>query len=133
LDGGTERDVLNQRPVKLGKQMYVLKDMPGLSAGDLSGTANPDVNPTDTQIADWRQKDLAVRKALGGKLSGTDINFYVEFNPTGYMVVGGSGSDRVRYALTIVRADPNLAGTDGVIAYTVFALNPNTGTALIFE
>ncbi len=143
-NGGNWEDV-SRFPVKLPKNVYVLRDAPGLASVSTQGLVVPGEGevPDEVQIEKWAQYQQDVQDAIAeygfanvqngyisGDLKGDQQEFYIAFAPSGYVVDLDSGpsSDAVEQAVTVVQ----LAGSR-IGDYVFYPINRNTGTRLVFE
>jgi len=125
-------DIPGRRPVELPRGMFILNGIPPNMPSEPT-VATGDVS--DRDVAEWRRYersllDAVTRFALSGtKIRSTHHKFYIEFGPGGYRPPNPQTKDPlVEYGLTIVRVTG-----PRVLNYSLYHMNPNTGTRLVFE
>lgn len=129
-------EIPGYRPISLGNQTYVVREMPDVSSL-MSGlpTLNRD-NPDPSAAVQWRQYEQKVMEEVsrhvfsGGSSTQLDTAvFYIEFGPAGYPPgTPKQSASMVQNGMTIVK----VAGRR-VTAYGFYQLNTNTGTRMLFE
>ena len=127
-----------RRPILLRDEVYVLIGLPDLSDIPVPAPAADPRNPTDTELGLWAtyEKQLLYGKDLDGqggvtgfaigsdgKLKAEHREFYVVFDPAGYLK-----GDSNLVGMTVVQVSGNR-----VVQYVSYPLNANTGTRLVFE
>jgi len=130
---GTWEAVRGRRPVSLKDNLYVLRDMPAIPTPP-SVASDPRV-VREAEVTAWKQYEKQVADAVtafacsDGKIVSPHTDFYVVFDPAGYMRISDDAPGKCAlYGLTVVQ----IGGTR-VVAYAFYPLNANTGTRVVFD
>ena len=133
---GCFEEIPGYRPISLGNQTYVIREMPDVS-NLMSGLQDLDRdNPNPADAVRWRQYEQKVMEEVSRHVfsggAGTPLDtavFYIEFGPAGYPPgTPKRAANTVQNGMTIVK----VAGRR-VTAYGFYQLNTNTGTRIFFE
>jgi prepilin-type N-terminal cleavage/methylation domain-containing protein len=136
-------DVRGRSVITLGENMYACRDLPSkitapLAAGDAR---------SESDVKNWKQQyednligpNGDITKHVTGGANQVDAvnrgNFYVVFDPAGYLSLGDSGTDKyARDGLTIVQLFQVTTGEGTrVVAFALYPFNALSGTRLIFD
>ena len=125
-----------RRPILLRDEVYVLKGMPSLSGITVPAPAADPRNPTEAELQAWKTYEKSLLDALttfafqsDGKLKPEHREFYVVFDPAGYMKGDPAEPTKtVQVVMTVIQASGNR-----VVQYAFYPINANTGTRLVFE
>jgi prepilin-type N-terminal cleavage/methylation domain-containing protein len=136
-------DVRGRSVITLSENMYACRDLPSKITAPLGvGDAR-----SETDVTNWKKQyeenligpNGDITKHVTGGASQVDAinrgNFYVVFDPAGYLSLGDSGTDKyARDGLTIVQLfQVTTGGGTRVAAFALYPFNSLSGTRLIFD
>jgi prepilin-type N-terminal cleavage/methylation domain-containing protein len=140
----TWTDVRGRSVITLGENMYACRDLPATLT-----VSSPSVGDArdEAAVKSWKSQVEGAMIGPGGDITkhvtggGNQVdvvnrgNFYVIFDPAGYLSLGDSGTDK--YAsdgLTIVQLFQVTTGEGTrVVAFALYPFNALSGTRLIFD
>ena len=142
--GATWTDVRGRSVVTLGENMYACRDLPATLT-----ISSPLVGDARDQavVNNWKSMVEEAMIGPGGQITShvtgggkqvetTRGNFYVVFDPAGYLSLGygGTGEYCARDGLTIVQLFQVVTGEGTrVVAFALYPFNSLSGTRLIFD
>jgi type II secretory pathway pseudopilin PulG len=103
---------------KIAADIFVAKGMPATLPSPPASTGD-----SDADIANWENYQAQVLEAVKSHV-GTSPSFTLQFDPRGML----TGSDTQAVALTLAQKSG-----DKVTGKAFYAINPNTGTRMVFE
>jgi hypothetical protein len=131
-DSTTWTDVRGRGVITLGPNMYACRDLPNTLAAFSAGNKQ-----TEADLATWKTQEEANLLGPSGRITqqatAANLDFYVAFDPAGYLRSATGSSLCATLGVTVVQLFQAGSGRARTVAFALYPFNSMSGTRLVFD